>query len=606
MSKHLILLQRTPTKDDIQWIKETYQSTSSIIYNELQKAQVDGLEDYEQKYYQLDESLKRKVNTEVLDVILDFGDSKSDSKFSFAQRFQYQQLNIWYYNKFRIYYSLRDSIYQVKKVEQLVNQFDSIVIFSNTSYLGLLDSYSNVFIKQGQKAKTGKKLKWIFLLKFFLRSIFNPFLKHNPINKFLVISPSERVQPMVNRKDLTKELNDPIFGYLLKKYEKDFIILNEMNVPHPGSVPIDTPWFPNHHRYFILGEAILFKALFSPGIWKEWRIVSNKFKRILEKLSQKKIRREHMAILRLLNDYQTSHKYFIFRYLAYRKYFKKRKIRAIIATDENSMFVKVILDAAREADILTVGAQHGNIHPLHPAYRFTKNDIELHPMPDYTLIWGERWKDVMVEYGNYNEEELAIVGQLRTDIIPKLKENSENRPFTVVFASQPQPDKQLKERAAQDVLMMAMNLGLKLKIKLHPREVDADYYHKIAERIGYSQLEFTVDEDLYEVILNADLIITCYSTVGAESAYFHKSLIILDYLEEDINGYAKDGIAFQASDYDKLLSLCKEISSNRLQIERAVQDDYIQDCAFKIDGRVSTRIIEWLRDLHPITSHNVV
>ena len=95
--------------------------------------------------------------------------------------------------------------------------------------------------------------------------------------------------------------------------------------------------------------------------------------------------------------------------------------------------------------------------------------------------------------------------------------------------------------------------------------------------------------------------ITCYSTVGAETAYFHKPLIILDYLKEDVNGYVRDGIAFQASTFEEMKDLVTAIRKGQ-RIPTENYEEYVQKCAHSVDGKVASRIIEWLRHRHPITS----
>ena len=64
--------------------------------------------------------------------------------------------------------------------------------------------------------------------------------------------------------------------------------------------------------------------------------------------------------------------------------------------------------------------QHGNIHDLHPAYIYTKVDSKNKVMCDYTLVWGEYYKELLKTKGNFPEESLIITGQFRTDIIPVL------------------------------------------------------------------------------------------------------------------------------------------------------------------------------------------
>ena len=84
-----------------------------------------------------------------------------------------------------------------------------------------------------------------------------------------------------------------------------------------------------------------------------------------------------------------------------------------------------------------------------------------------------------------------------------------------------------------------------LVIKLHPAEFnDFDYYHDLARKSGCSNYQIVLQVDLYLLISLSDIVITCFSTVGAETVYFNKPLIILDHLKQDIQGYYKGRYCF--------------------------------------------------------------
>jgi CDP-glycerol glycerophosphotransferase (TagB/SpsB family) len=177
--------------------------------------------------------------------------------------------------------------------------------------------------------------------------------------------------------------------------------------------------------------------------------------------------------------------------------------------------------------------------------------------------------------------------QLRTDQLQR-----------VVFASQPQRDPELRYQAAYDVFNAARNLPeSNLIVKLHHREfADADYYTAIAEEVGCTNYVLDTTSDLYQLIASCDVLITCFSTVGAETVYFYKPLIILDHLKQDIQGYAAEGVAFQATDKDSLLSILKGVLSGNLKADRDKYDLYIQKYAFWIDGKVAERCIKTIAD----------
>ncbi len=256
-----------------------------------------------------------------------------------------------------------------------------------------------------------------------------------------------------------------------------------------------------------------------------------------------------LIILSYLRSLHSSTKFFIFKYLAYKKFFTNHKFQSISSIDENSPRIKTILDAAKIFSIKTAGIQHGTIHELHPAYMHTAKDMARKIVPDYTLVWGERWKELLAGKGHYSPESLIITGQIRTDIIPVLQKQTLKRypdvpenSKIILFASQPQQDPKLRERSALDVFNAVKELREAfLIIKLHPAEFnDFDFYRKLAKKSGCSNYQIVLQEDLYFLISISDIIITCFSTVGAESVYFSKPLIILDHLKQDIQKYVKE------------------------------------------------------------------
>ena len=88
------------------------------------------------------------------------------------------------------------------------------------------------------------------------------------------------------------------------------------------------------------------------------------------------------------------------------------------------------------------------------------------------------------------------------------------------------------------------------------------------------------------------MLITCFSTVGTETVYFHKPLVILDHLKQDIMGYAAEGVAFHATDSLSLTNILSGIFNGTLKIDWEKYDSFIQKYAYRIDGKVAERCIE--------------
>ena len=111
-------------------------------------------------------------------------------------------------------------------------------------------------------------------------------------------------------------------------------------------------------------------------------------------------------------------------------------------------------------------------------------------------------------------------------------------------------------------------------------------------------MDYTVsrDDELYVLLQLAEIVITCFSTVGSEALYFNKPLIILDHLRQDILNYCKDGVAFQATNSKELAEVMQSILDEHLRIDPQRLDAYLADSTFSIDGNVSERVWDYLNN----------
>jgi CDP-glycerol glycerophosphotransferase (TagB/SpsB family) len=220
-------------------------------------------------------------------------------------------------------------------------------------------------------------------------------------------------------------------------------------------------------------------------------------------------------------------------------------------------------------------------------------------------VWGQFWKDFLVSKGNYPEGSVVVTGQIRTDIIPSLKDiqrlKAKLRPFPekfiVAFASQPQRDPVLRERTAYDVYKgMSSIHGAILVQKLHPGEKDDfRYYREIARKAGLEEVIIESGIELYSLIASCDLLVTSFSTVGTETVYFNKPLIIYDPLMQDIQHYLREGVAFRATCAEEICDLISRFKEGRLAPDLVAYRDYCSRYVLKIDGKSALRCLEEIR-----------
>ena len=546
---------------------------------------------------------KKQVNYEMMDEVLRFGDLPVGDR-TLADLFLIDTASVWHYHKFRIYFAVRNLMYFLKPIQQQFSTFEDHIWFISPETKPLLNLFPEVqFRLPAAKVKTrfnfGNLFSYLVLVKYRLLCYLFSGKKHPEYLLYL----SEKYSNVLDKTELKTKSGHHILEYLIDGLDHRFALLTEVLMPKPkGKSDYSFSWKQfqsswNHHPKIFL-EGILISGLLKKNIRNAARKAQKTIRLNYTEVHRLELSMVQKITLEIFQSLDRSTGFLLYRYFSARNYFINSGIKAVIAADENSPLTKSVLDAAKYCGIKIIGLQHGTMHDLHPAYLYSAGDSRNRVMPDLTLTWGKYWEEFLIKKGNYPEDSVVSVGQIRTDIIPVLLQAERQKKAVsedlIVFASQPQRDPELRFQAAFDVFQAARDLPKsKLIVKLHPREsADKEYYHAIATKAGCSNYILDATSDLYQLIANCDVLITCFSTVGTETVYFHKPLIILDHLSQDIMGYAAEGVAFHATNADSLTRILTGILNGSLKIDRAKYDTFIQKYAYRIDGKVAERCIE--------------
>ncbi|MHC1774818.1 MAG: CDP-glycerol glycerophosphotransferase family protein [Lentimicrobium sp.] len=563
-----------------------------------------------------DAEIKRSVNYGEMKCLLAFGETDLDG-IPLSQRLSVNGLSLWHYHKYRIYFMLRNLAYEAEMALDFSNRFDKVLWFTDGPELqihtALPDNISCQYPVSGVKKRKNfpAMVKYLIYLKIrFIQGLLHPY---KPLKARHLILDRSIKQPCLDLKTLEVKPENYNLTYVFEKAGDDLAVIDELETPkfEKGRPFKFMKWmFANTRKPLkrIPGEYILLKAMFVPSVWHDFRKADKDFRAVLSSLNQEYSIGREAWILRRIRQFHPATRLYLFKYLAWRRFFIQNQYLSITSIDENSPAVRCILDAAKAFGIRTIGIQHGNIHDLHPAYLYTEADIRKGLLCDTTIVWGDYWKDFLINTAGYPADSLVVAGQSRTDIIPVLLREQQllktrlNLPTgeIIVFASQLQQDPLLRERAAFDVFESVKNLSdVHLIIKLHPSEAsDPDYYVCIARQVGCENYSIAGGADLYMLIATCRLLITCFSTVGAEAVYFNKPLIILDHLEQDIQGYIRQKVAFKATNAGELSEIIKGVLSGKLKTDEEAGNDFIRRNAFRVDGQTSERILEIIRCSH--------
>lgn len=556
----------------------------------------------------------RKANQDILDAILAFGDREISGE-TFSSLINPGNFPIWHYQRFRIFFKLRPLFVLRTAIDHYLCQGCRVVVYCDEVYAKNLNNIiEKLQVIQGPKPKKAKlnlsalfNYAVYFKIRVLMGLFFPPVLKNK---KHLLVDRSVK-QLCRHIKSLELKYDNYTLSNLFDTVGNDFLILSEVEIPKirgNSSFRLKLNLFTGQGRKSstINGEYLIFRGLLSARIYREKKKILAHLNSVINQLEKEKLSGVETIIFNAFRQLSPTNSFFVTRYLSFQRFFRRYPMLTASAIDENSPATRCILDAAKSTGSVTFGIQHGNIGDAQPAYLYTTIDRDDHIMADFTLVWGDYWKDFLIRKGNFPAESVKITGQIRTDIIPRLlkevndlrAEFAAQKPIAV-FASQPIPDPVIRHRAALDVFMAFKNLpDFELIVKLHPGEKDAvDYYRDIAVEAGCEEYRLLYDVDLYSLLAVSDLVITCYSTVGTEAVYFAKPLIILDHEKKDLLGYHAAGVAWQASDAAELENISRSLLTKELLPDLDAYRNFITRYSNSIDGRATERTLEAIREV---------
>ena len=208
--------------------------------------------------------------------------------------------------------------------------------------------------------------------------------------------------------------------------------------------------------------------------------------------------------------------------ILYNWLFKNRNIKSLAVLDADSVTAQVA--AAKELSIPVFDFQHGAIgsndigYQWHPSLKTYKNVMVI---PDYLLVYGKFWQDILVKNGFWLEGQVLSVGSSRMDRYrDKIQtRNTATKRIEILFTSQ-WTTREYALRFWNRFLNAIRNteLDVHLTIKLHPNEKNCiDQYKKLeAQHNGRCHVLFD-EADTFSLMLKSDIHVSYYSTSLIES-----------------------------------------------------------------------------------------
>lgn len=536
-------------------------------------------------------------------------DGISEGDESYASKLSEGDLPIWYYHRFRLFHSSCELLHQIRLIN--AHALGTTIVYGNPILKDFYSASPHIsFAQQPTSGKSGLGYRGFFNLfklgwALFVRS-FKGVSHHRSIkkSKHLIVTFPEHF-----KEDEKGNMRNQYLHDLLQIDDTgEFAILNLFRIPKKAELSKKITFNKELN-------GISYPTLSSDFIQVKYGFLS--FSTIRKARSFKKRYRQKVAslltnegdpfirlLLQQVLNLNSSSTLYYFQYLTYTNFLRKTQLKTITSISEQSPEVHYILDAAKSMGIHTVGIQHG-VLLNNRSYNFSADDVRFRPFPEYTIVWGEKFRQELVSLYHYPEHSVKVLGQLRTDTIIGNKKDNEHRSLQrdeqkklIVFASQPIPDESYRRKVAIDLVYACNKLkNTQLIIKIHPAE-NIEYYQKIVQENSVHPIEVIKDSiDLYELLDECAALVTCYSTVGIEAVYFNKPVITIDYNRMDLIHLAKSGVAKAAHSDDELHQALLSIENDTFQRNMSDHDQFVRDHAYKIDGQTTERYYDFIRSL---------
>ena len=513
-----------------------------------------------------------------------------------------------HYSEFNPWYAIKSPLQKASLgAFQLYNQLISInneienakevIVYSKIDISICFPNRPINFILSDEPQKNGSiQIKYfLVLVSRALIGYFKPIKK----GKIWLVNSNLTKQKMYNLEGTELIDGDPFLGYLEDEIGNQDNFQNILVLKNPGAYVLPSikdcisPYSNIENHTFFEANLLSISGFRAALVGMGYR---SDLKRKLATTLINATGFDRFLIKRLLT-YSSSMMLSLARYLIARRLIEKYKPMSIVGDDEFTLLKFPIFQAARRLGVDTYAIQHGGISLNNINYSFLEEDMEQGPLPTKTMVWGEMTANQLMDKSIYKQEELAIVGQLRTDVIPALLSKSQKTrlsdKMTVVFASQPLPhNPELRERMFIDFIELNKRLvNQKVFWKPHPNE-KKDITSMLAKAEAEGVKIDVFEGDLYGLLSISDVLITNYSTVGSEAIYFDLDLLVLDYTADDGAGYIQNGVGYLCRSVDELETALKALDDGRQLVVPEKRKEYLSQRAYKIDGDVRHRMID--------------
>ncbi|MBU3217109.1 hypothetical protein LL033_21005 [Clostridium estertheticum] len=510
----------------------------------------------------------------------------------------YDNVPLYVFDRPTIYRKLNGLIFCIMVIMNTKNKIneDLEVETDDDIMEKVCDDVFNIKCNKIYSKKNIRQVSKVKLFRRFIRGIgsYSKFLLNNSLlNKkqckqpFLVISHASDLNPVKGNKN---GYYDTQLGQVIDKLKENYNVINFQQLNNKYIIDKTL----NYHENFVPFELFIFykrlksKKYINISLIVDNLIYINKLDFHFNELNLKNVMLNYV-----MKNLRQNYYSYLYELLVAEKFIDKLKIKKCLVVGEGDRG-RCFIAAGNRFKIDTYAVQHGIINETSSTYIINSKYKEV-LVPKHTFVWGENYKNLLISHTNvYNKENVSVVGQVRTDTLVQngyLKTIKRSGMLKIVYATQYFRD--LLEPATI-MLFKALSLmkeDYKLIIKLHPADLNFEFYEAMVEKFHIKNCEIMKDGDLYELIKWSDLIISVHSTVVVEAALMNKpSICIILPKYNDAGGFVKDGVSFGVKDENELLEYMVKINLENITLNNNMKK-YITENFYKLDGKVTDRII---------------
>lgn len=299
---------------------------------------------------------------------------------------------------------------------------------------------------------------------------------------------------------------------------------------------------------------------------------------------------------------------------------KKEKPSIILVSGDINPYHRIAIGLGRKKKIPSLYSQHGaagySVCSVNKKYDMPPERFSTSPyltMPNYQCVYGEYYKRFFLKYTKYSSNNIFITGNPKydsaTNMLTQLDKKTLKKKFgldknkkTILFFSIPFNDYQYRDLFLDEVYESFRKLEhVEILVKLHPNEIKKSIHKTIILKKGLKNCRIFEDEDIFELGLSSNLVVTGNSTTVMDMAAIKKPIIIFDPSKRDAYSkqYANMNAGILVHDSVELSNQIGNILKDENFSNKIVkkQKSFIEKFLYKIDGNASKRIVDKIEEV---------